>query len=111
MGCFEWQNTGLENQLKITKGRLSNHPNPFNPSTTIWFALESESNRNIELIIYNLKGQQIKTFIIDPASNQLKYEVVWNGNDNLGNPVSSGIYFVKIKNTNQILAKKMILLK
>ena len=55
--------TNSDNELIQTdRIELSNHPNPFNPSTTISFNLNSEITENTELVIYNLKGQKIRTF-------------------------------------------------
>ncbi|MCD4797103.1 MAG: hypothetical protein K8R49_08050, partial [Candidatus Cloacimonetes bacterium] len=51
-----------QNQLPKTDHQLSNYPNPFNPSTTISFSLTTEDTESTELVIYNLKGQKIKTF-------------------------------------------------
>jgi hypothetical protein len=86
-----------------------NYPNPFNPVTTISYALPKASDITIE--IFNILGQKVKTLI--NASNQKAgaYNVVWNGKDQFGNQVSSGIYFYRIQAGNFIQAKKMVLMK
>ncbi|RLC50015.1 MAG: hypothetical protein DRI23_07990, partial [Candidatus Cloacimonadota bacterium] len=96
-----------------------NYPNPFNPTTTISFSV-TQPPSSVELVIYNLKGQKVKTFAITPrpsttlrmtqaGSNQ--YSVIWNGTDDNNKPVSSGIYFYKLKTGNYEKTKKMILIK
>jgi len=87
-----------------------NYPNPFNPSTTISYNLAEDSN--VELTIYNLKGQKVKQLV---SSNQLsagQHSVEWNGTDDAGKNVSSGIYLYKLKAGDKYTStKKMILLK
>jgi hypothetical protein len=91
---------------------LSNYPNPFNPTTTISFSLTTEITENTELIIYNLKGQKVKTFLINPSTNNSINSVIWNGTDNNNKPVGTGLYFCKLKvDGRDILTKKMLLLK
>ncbi len=92
---------------------LRNYPNPFNPETTISFQFSNEQNQQNEqtkLEIYNIKGQKIKQLI----SKQLpagQHSVVWNGTDNSGKPITSGIYFYRIKSANSVKMNKMILLR
>ena len=89
---------GLETTLE------QNYPNPFNPSTTISFSINTE---NTELIIFNLKGQKIRQYSISNDQSS----IVWDGTDQTGKSVSSGIYFYKIKTGTNVFTKKMILLK
>ncbi|NQV17950.1 MAG: 5'-nucleotidase C-terminal domain-containing protein [Armatimonadetes bacterium] len=87
-----------------------NYPNPFNPETTISFNLTAENAENVELVIYNVKGQKVKTLI----NNQLSagnHSVVWDGSDSDGKRVNSSIYFYKLKTKNFEKTNKMILLK
>jgi len=91
-------------QLPFLDFQLSNYPNPFNPTTTIYFNLTTES---MELIIYNIKGQQIRQYSI--FNNQSS--VIWDGTDNNNQPVGSGIYFYKLKSGDFEKTRKMILLK
>jgi len=99
-----------ENDLTpaVTK-LISNFPNPFNPSTTIYFSLTTENTESTELIIYNLKGQKIKTFPV--ILSGVEGSVVWNGKDDNDQPVTSGIYFYKLQTGDFSQIKKMILLK
>jgi len=89
---------------------MSNYPNPFNPTTTISFSIPNESN--VELSIYNIKGQKIKTLVSAHVSAG-KHSIVWNGDDESGKPVSSGVYFYKFRTEsgNYSSSKKMLLMK
>jgi len=85
-----------------------NFPNPFNPTTTISYQLPE--NCKVELAIYNIKGQKVKQLVSDQLSVG-QHSVVWNGKDNNGKSVSSGIYFYKLKSGSFEKTKKMILMK
>ncbi|MDA3813029.1 MAG: T9SS type A sorting domain-containing protein [Candidatus Cloacimonetes bacterium] len=88
---------------------MYNYPNPFNPTTTISYNLTEDSN--IELSIYNLKGQKVKQLVNDQLSAG-QHSVVWNGTDQNNQPVSSGIYLYKLNSGSHYTStKKMILLK
>jgi len=93
----------------LIENKLSNYPNPFNPSTEIRFQISDFSeNEKAEIEIYNLKGQKIKQYSI--LNNQSS--IVWNGTDQTGKPVSSGVYFYKlVSNGKDITSRKMLLLK
>jgi hypothetical protein len=91
-----------------------NYPNPFNPSTTISFELPAASRVNLQ--IFNVLGQEVSSlFNGDVAAG--KYDVVWNGKDNNGRSIASGIYFYKLHAAASIggkefsSIKKMLLLK
>ncbi|RLC53864.1 MAG: hypothetical protein DRH89_10120, partial [Candidatus Cloacimonadota bacterium] len=105
-----------ENLLPTTNYQLSNYPNPFNPSTTISFEINTGNTEDTELIIYNLKGQKVKTFSVilsevEGRGNK-QYSVSWNGNNDYNQPISSGIYFYKLRiDGKDINSNKMILLK
>ncbi|MCD4818729.1 MAG: T9SS type A sorting domain-containing protein [Candidatus Cloacimonetes bacterium] len=91
---------------------LRNYPNPFNPLTTISFNLTVENTENTELSIYNMKGQKVKNIPINSFTDQPINSVIWNGTDNSSNPVSSGVYYIVLKQSTKILAsKKMMLIK
>ncbi len=88
---------------------LSNaYPNPFNPSTTIAYSL-SESGP-VEISVYNIRGQRI-TKLIDERQPAGQHNVVWNGTDSRGKPVSSGIYFYRMTTPDRYIAKKMVMVK
>jgi hypothetical protein len=85
-----------------------NYPNPFNPETSISYTLKNAGKVSLE--IYNLKGQRVKT-LVNKQENAGQHAVVWNGQDDKGNAVSSGVYFYKLKSGNYTSTRKMILLK
>ncbi|MDZ4122541.1 MAG: choice-of-anchor J domain-containing protein, partial [Candidatus Cloacimonadaceae bacterium] len=85
-----------------------NFPNPFNPETTIRYSVADNSPVTLE--IYNVKGQLVKTLV-----NEIKasgnHSVVWNGKDNRGTNVGSGVYFYKMRAGKFSSTRKMILMK
>jgi Right handed beta helix region/FlgD Ig-like domain len=85
-----------------------NYPNPFNPETSISFSLPSE--QKVELTVYNLKGQKVRVLAKGSLSSG-KHSIIWEGKDNNGKQVGSGLYFYKLKTTDQEISKKMLLLK
>ncbi len=92
----------------ITTALGSNYPNPFNPETTISYSVEKAGNVSIE--IYNILGQKVKTLVNDKKEAG-SHNVVWNGKDQAGNNVSSGVYFYRMKNGSYSKTNKMILMK
>ncbi len=104
-------NTSAQNHdLPVTTKLLGNYPNPFNPSTTIMFQLNIENAKNTELAIYNLKGQKVKTLPVTPSPSHT-VSVIWNGADDNGRPVSSGVYFYRLKSGDFVQTRRMLLLK
>ncbi len=89
---------------------ISNYPNPFNPSTTISFSLTTEITVSTEIIIYNLKGQKVKILPISPSPSHT-VSVIWDGTDDNNQPVSSGVYFYKLKAGDFEKTKKCLLMK
>lgn len=87
---------------------LQNYPNPFNPSTKISFDLSHK--QNIELSIFNIKGQKVKT-LFKGTHNKGKASFNWNGKNSQNQNVTSGIYFYKLKTKSKTYTNKMILLK
>jgi flagellar hook assembly protein FlgD len=85
-----------------------NYPNPFNPETKISFSLPQD--QEIELTVYNLKGQKVRTINAGITSSG-EQSVVWNGKDDDGKHVGSGLYFYKLRTKDKVLTKKMLLLK
>ncbi|MBU0712301.1 carboxypeptidase regulatory-like domain-containing protein [bacterium] len=100
----------IDSQEEIpTKFALKpNYPNPFNPETTIEFALPKTSK--VTLTIYNLMGQMVQELVQNeyPAGYQ---RVIWNGQDSRGNVVGSGVYIYTLKAGNFSQTRKMILMR
>lgn len=89
---------------------IENYPNPFNPTTNISFTIPRSSLVNVS--IYNIKGQRVKTLVANEAYSQGRHTLSWDGKNNNNTSVGSGIYFCKIAckgNGNKVV--KMLLLK
>ena len=96
---------------KIIKNELlPNFPNPFNPETTINYRLARNTDQETKLVIYNAIGQEIRTLVqkVQPAG---EYVVHWDGTDNLGQKVSSGIYMYHLTSGDFSQTRRMMLLK
>ncbi len=108
----EYQTVGTNDQIiPLSTDLNGNYPNPFNPATKINFTLNTENTgKNTELIIYNLKGQKVKTLVNDKLETG-NHQVIWNGKDENGKPVASGIYFYQMKSGKYDKTRKMLLLK
>ncbi len=98
-----------EEQVPAVPVLSMNYPNPFNPTTTICFSIPEASK--VEMDIYNIKGQKVKKLVNDdyPRGN---HKVQWQGVNETGHQVSSGVYFYRLKvNGKSIGVKKMLMLK
>ena len=105
----EYLSDSNEFEITVPPFNLINYPNPFNPTTTIDFSIQNDSN--VELTIYNIKGQKIKT-LANNNFTQGSHSITWNGDDELGEPVSSGVYLYKLNvNGKTEAVKKCLLLK
>ena len=95
-------------QLPETFTLHQNYPNPFNPTTTIRFEIPVPSQ--VSLKIYNLMGQEVRTLTRDwfPMGN---HQLIWNGKDQRGIPVSAGVYIYRLQSQNFQKTRKMVLLK
>ena len=87
---------------------IGNYPNPFNPETSIRYSLEQNGPVNIS--IYNTRGQLVRTLVNETKAAGL-HTVVWNGMDEQGSSVSSGIYYYKMYAGKYSSTRKMILMK
>jgi hypothetical protein len=85
-----------------------NFPNPFNPATTIEFTLPRRS-RAI-LVVYNTLGQQVRK-LADQSLPVGTHRLQWDGKDDMGNEVSSGVYFYRLEAGDFVDARKMILMR
>ena len=95
---------------------FQNYPNPFNPSTIISFSVTQNAKSGsdgfsfVTLEIYNLKGQKVKTLLRETCESG-NHSIIWNGDDDSGKSVSSGIYLYKLDVGDYHKVRKMILLK
>nr|MBP7459648.1 T9SS type A sorting domain-containing protein [Candidatus Delongbacteria bacterium] len=87
---------------------FSNYPNPFNPTTELSFSLAQAGT--VQLEIYDIVGQKVKTLVNDYKSVGT-YRLSWNGLDDSGNKVSSGVYFYRLKTADYTKTQKMMFLK
>jgi hypothetical protein len=85
-----------------------NYPNPFNPETAIRYTLTEESW--VQLRIYNILGEEVKT-LVDEVQEEGYKTVVWNGQDNSGELVSSGVYLCRIHAGTFVETRKMVHMK
>ncbi|HPT72179.1 MAG TPA: T9SS type A sorting domain-containing protein, partial [Candidatus Cloacimonadota bacterium] len=85
-----------------------NYPNPFNPSTTIRYAIKDQGR--VTLRVYNVKGQLVNTLVNDIKSPG-KYSLIFDGTDTFGKSLASGVYFYRLSSGNQTVTNKMILVK
>ena len=103
-GVLELQSTPREFALH------QNFPNPFNPDTTIKYDLAESAD--VTLQIYNVLGQVVRTLVASEAQNAGRYQIRWNGMDDRGVSVSSGIYFYQISAEGKFQnVRKLMLLK
>jgi peptidase C25-like protein/flagellar hook capping protein FlgD len=85
-----------------------NYPNPFNPITTISFSLPESAQ--VEMEIYNVKGQLVRILAQDEYSAGA-HEIIWNGKDEAGKSVTSGIYYYRLNAAGTVQTRKCVLLK
>jgi hypothetical protein len=91
---------------------LSAYPNPFNPATTITIQLsESDQHDKAQLFILNTLGQRIKTYQLEIDPGMQRIQVEWNGQDEAGCSVASGIYFVSLKKDDAMKNLKVTLIR
>ncbi len=117
MGCYEYGAppypqsavSADEPAIEIPQQlSVKNYPNPFNPDTTIEFELPQESDVTLE--IFNIKGQKVRK-LYDCYSAPGIYSLYWNGKDDNGRQLPSGIYLYKLVTEYEVVTRKMMLLK
>ena len=99
--------TDIELPTEFALGQ--NYPNPFNPTTTISFSLPKEAPVTFE--IYNMLGVKIRTLMAGQTKSAGSYSVYWDGKDDAGVSMSSGVYLYRISAGSFLASKKMTLLK
>ncbi len=97
-----------KDNLPKTYQLMQNYPNPFNPSTVISYAMPREGP--VSLVIYNILGQRVRT-LIDNVRSAGQYEITWDGRDDAGQVVGTGVYIYELRAGGLAFAKKMLLLK
>jgi hypothetical protein len=111
-----WTDVGddiAEDRLSAQFYLSANYPNPFNPVTRIEFRVKSLEFRDpihTTLKVYNVMGQLVRTLVDEPKEPGT-YEVIWDGRDENGNQVASGVYFYRLDAGDFTQTKKMVLMK
>ncbi|MCF8299274.1 MAG: T9SS type A sorting domain-containing protein, partial [Saprospiraceae bacterium] len=105
-----FRNNEPDNEIpEITEAALySNYPNPFNPTTTISFALPAESE--VSISIYNIKGQKVKT-LINEVYEKGQHKIIWDGLNASGKQAASGVYLYNMQTKDYSSTKKMLMIK
>lgn len=88
--------------------QASNAPNPFNPTTTITYSLQEPGQVSVK--VYNTQGRLIRT-LVDAQAVEGQHSVAWNGLDDKGAQVASGMYFYKVTTANETITERMMLMK
>lgn len=96
------------NYLDLSYELQQNYPNPFNPTTTINYNIAK--NGLVELTIYNIMGQKIRT-LVNEVKNSGQHVIQWDGRNAAGTTVASGLYFCTLKSGEFIKTNKMLLLR
>lgn len=100
--------TALTDDVPRRVELIGNYPNPFNPTTTIRYALPEPSH--VRLTVYNVLGAEVAVLVdeLRPAGSN---EATWNGQNALGQRVPSGLYLYRLETAGRTLSRKMVLLK
>jgi hypothetical protein len=96
-------------QIIVSDYKLqNNYPNPFNPETIIEYYVPKAGN--VSVVIYNIMGQKVRT-LVDRDHTMGNHYAVWNGRDDDGNLVASGVYFYQLNGQDAVVTKKMTLVR
>jgi len=87
---------------------IQNYPNPCNPTTTIAYVLTKPSASR--LILFDIQGQMVRT-LVNPYQHPGRHSIVWNGCDDQGHPVPTGVYFIQFSTPELLDQKKMLLIR
>ncbi|MDA0709191.1 MAG: multiheme c-type cytochrome [bacterium] len=98
----------VEKGSGLTFALLGNSPNPFNPETHIGYQIPESGD--VFMAIYNSIGQQVRVLVSEHQDSG-EYSVNWNGKDDIGRQVASGIYFYKLKSGSYEATRRMVMLK
>ena len=104
VGIVDSENNLLASEFEL----FQNYPNPFNPETIIEYYLPQSATIRLEIL--NLLGQKVRTLV---ASQKLagNHWTVWDGKDDSGREVASGVYFFVLKTQNFVQSRKMLLIR
>ncbi len=111
IGCYENQNP-WDAPLEITNpdhGITISMMNPYRPGSSISLSIANPGN--VELVIYNVKGQRVRALYNDTFDAQRNQPITWNGTDDRNQPVASGVYFCMAKYAGRTQAQKLLLVR
>ena len=94
--------------MPVSNALYENFPNPFNPVTTIHYSLQE--NEYAKLVIYNSLGQVVRILVDEPKTAGI-HTVQWNGVNESGQKVSSGVYFYRLTAGQFVKTKRMMLVE
>jgi hypothetical protein len=94
--------------IPATFGISQNYPNPFNPDTKIEYSVARKTHVNIS--VFNILGQQVSNLVNEEVDAGV-YEVIWDGRNDNGSQVASGIYFYKMDTDEYVETRKMVLMR
>ena len=103
--------TGTADEKPVVATEFSleqNYPNPFNPSTVIAFSLKADTD--VTLVVYSILGNKVAT-VYSGRAGRGSHEFEWNGKNDSGIAVASGIYLYRLEAGENFLTRKMLLLK
>jgi pimeloyl-ACP methyl ester carboxylesterase len=105
-----WASTAVGPEAPVAQDVVlhQNVPNPFNPSTTIRFALPDD--RHVRLSVYDVTGRRIAT-LVDGLMTSGEKRIEWNGRDDAGSEASSGVYFYRLVAGERVSVRKMVLIR
>ena len=101
------QNISLPRKFSLAQ----NQPNPFNPSTTISYEIPAGFTQGVNLKVFNLRGQIVITLVKEDKRQPGRYSVFWDGKDEFGRQLPSGVYLYRLESGNYVSTRKMVLLK
>ena len=104
MGTKEMDLTPVHEQFALHQ----NYPNPFNPTTTILYDLPEAAT--VHLVIYDVLGRQVRTLVNQDLTAGY-HTAIWDATDDMGRPLSGGLYIYRIKAGSYSKTRKMVLLK
>jgi hypothetical protein len=106
---FADQPTGVDNGASPLKLLVGNHPNPFNPMTSVGYAVPRTGS--VALSIYDASGRLVRTLVEVPSHDAGRHSVSWDGRDENGVEVAAGVYFARLTVDSESATGKMVLLK
>jgi len=110
--CTRVQDAAIEpcsfKQLLSLSALLSPRPNPFNPRTEVRFSLEREGL--VQVVVYDVRGRRVRTLASGSLAAGL-HALTWQGIDDRGGSVASGVYFLKMEFGGQVMTRRMTLVR